>query len=238
MCALRLIACVGIVIGLAGRSTAAELPKVVKVELQPLAAQVHRLVEALDHLGAPLPEADKQALQRASHDKVRGVETIQAVLDPHCLAGVRIEASNKLETQPGSAKPELAEQGWCVFLVKLYNTPGLANVELEADSPNAQPMQRRSTSAQAPKVVSAGEVGKRFLDLMMYGNQPLVRNLSGLELEYRILQIYCRDAGRKEALLGFSLWRDAPGKKPARQRIPSRCRSRHVRLHLHRGHAG
>jgi hypothetical protein len=80
-------------------------------------------------------------------------------------------------------------------------------------------MQRRSTSASAPKVVSVGEVGKRFLDLMMYGSQPLVRELAGLELEYRLLQVYCRDAGRKEAELGFSLWRDAPGKKPARQKV-------------------
>ena len=34
------------------------------------------------------------------------------------------------------------------------------------------------------------------------------RDLSGLEVEYRIVQIYCRDAGRKEAELGFSLWKD------------------------------
>src|SRR5207245_8946788 len=58
-----------------------------------------------------------------------------------------------------------------------------------------------------------------FLELMTYGSQPLLRELSGLDLEYRIVQIYCRDAGRKEALLGFSLWRDTPGKKPARQRV-------------------
>ena len=50
-------------------------------------------------------------------------------------------------------------------------------------------------------------------------NDKILRELSGLELEYRLLQIYCRDAGRKEGMLGFSLWRDAPGKKPARQRV-------------------
>src|SRR5207245_2404010 len=85
-------------------------------------------------------------------DKARGAEAIQSVLDPHCLAGVRIQAGNKLETLPGPAKPELAEQGWRVFLVKVFNAPNLTNVELQADSPNAQPMQRRSTRAPAVRV--------------------------------------------------------------------------------------
>src|SRR5260370_29634261 len=221
MSTYRAVVSVALLSVLPGRSAAAELPKVAKVELQPLAAQVQRLVEALDYLGAPLPEADEQALKRASDSKAQGVDRIQSLLDPHCLAGVRIEPGNKLEILPGPAKPELAEQGWRVFRVKVHNAPGLNGVELQADSPNAQPMQRRSTSASAPKVISAGEVGKRFLELMTYGSQPLLRGLSGLELEYRIVQIYCRDAGPKEALLGFSLWRDTPGQKPARQRLPT-----------------
>jgi hypothetical protein len=191
-----------------GRASSPQLPPVANVELQPLAAQVQRLVDALDYLGAPLPAADKQALKAAAVDKTKGVETIQRLLDKHCLAGLRIQGANKLETIAGPAKAELAEQGWRIFLVKVYNGSGLASVELQADSPNAQSMLRRSTSAPAPKVVSAGEVGKRFLDLMMYGSQPLVRDLSGLALEYRIMQLYCRDAGRKDASLGFSLWRD------------------------------
>src|SRR5207302_8319222 len=40
-----------------------------------------------------------------------------------------------------------------------------------------------------------------------------------LGLEYRILQVYCRDPGRKDTLLGFSLWRDVPGNKPAQHKI-------------------
>ena len=33
----------------------------------------------------------------------------------------------------------------------------------------------------------------------MANAEPLVRNLAGLEVEYRIVQIYCRDAGTKQA---------------------------------------
>src|SRR5438132_6538159 len=91
-------------------AAAADLPRVHKVELQPLAAQVQRLVQALDSIGAPLPDADKEALRAAGEDKdeAKGADAIQAVLDKHCLAGVRIAAADKVEVQAGAARAELA----------------------------------------------------------------------------------------------------------------------------------
>jgi hypothetical protein len=196
--------------------SAADWPKVTKVDRQPLAAQGRRLVQALDYLGAPLPADDKKLLEAASEDsdEARAVETIQTVLDRHCLAAVRITpaagsspSQPVLEIQRGPAKPELAEQGWRVFLIKVDNPSGIKDLELRADSPNSLPLVQQSSSKPDPKVTSVGEVSQRFLDLPMFNTQPLVRDLSGLEVEYRILQIYCRDAGRKEANLGFSLLR-------------------------------
>ncbi|HEY7326405.1 MAG TPA: CehA/McbA family metallohydrolase [Gemmataceae bacterium] len=190
----------------ASTAFAEELPKV-KVERQPLAAQARRVSEALALLGEPLPDDERQAIREAATaaDENKAVESIQTILDKRCLAGVHITADKKVEAQAGPAKPQLAEQGWRVFLVKVHNEPGLANVELTASSPNALPMTKRSTSQADPKVVSVGEVGKRFLDVMTFTSQPLVRDLSGLELEYRIVQIYSRDSGRKEATLQFNL---------------------------------
>lgn len=47
-------------------SVAAQPPaQLAPVEMQPLAAQVRRLIETLDYLGAPLDPMDKQALERA-----------------------------------------------------------------------------------------------------------------------------------------------------------------------------
>jgi hypothetical protein len=202
----------------AGPAPAAELPKVTGVELQPLAAQAKRVREALEFIGSPLAAADARSLQAAAagRDQARAVESIQTVLDKYCLAGVQIrplpaQGTFSLQAEAGPAAPRLAEQGWRVFLVKVANPGGLAKVELRPDSPNALPMYQRSSGKPDPRVVSVGEVGKRFLDLMMFNSQPLVRDLSGLELEYRILQVYCRDSGRKEASLGFGLWE--PGKR-------------------------
>jgi hypothetical protein len=195
----------------AGPLAADELPKVKKVDLQPLAAQAKRISEALDFIGSPLPDADKKALAEA-----RDVAAIQDVLDQHCLAGVRI-TTDKMAVQTGPAKLELAEQGWRVFLVKVDNPSGLDKLELRADSPNGLPLTRTSSGKPDPTVLSEGEVGKRFLDLVMFNSQPLVHDLSGLELEYRILQVYCRDPGRKEVALGFSLWKQSPDQnKPVR----------------------
>ncbi|MHB1424382.1 MAG: CehA/McbA family metallohydrolase [Gemmataceae bacterium] len=197
------------IIAFASSVFADELPKV-KVERQPLAAQARRVSEALTLLGEPLAEEDRQAIldAAAAKEERKAVASIQAILDKRCLAGLHITNENKLETRIGPAKPQLAEQGWHVFLIKVHNEPGLDNVELTASSPNALPMTKFSTGKADPKVVSVGAVGKRFLDVMMFQGQPLVPDLSGLELEYRIVRIYCRDAGRKEATLQFNLSRD------------------------------
>ncbi len=46
---------------------------------------------------------------------------------------------------------------------------------------------------------------ERWLDLQMFDSQPLTTTLSGLLLEYRILQLYSRDSGSREATLTFNV---------------------------------
>ncbi len=189
-------------------------PKAAKVGRQPLEAQVKRVLDTLDLLGSPLPQPDREAVDAAFKEKddARAVAALQAALDRNCLAVVRIAGPNKLEARPGRARAALAEQGWRVFLVRVDNPTAVSKVQLRPVSPNALPMYYRSSGRPDPKVMSVGEAQKRFLDLAMHNTQPLLPNLSGLEVEYRVLQLYCRDAGRKEAELGFGLFQG--GKKP------------------------
>ncbi len=217
---LLLSACL-LALSLAPTRAAGQPP--VKVERQPLEAQVKRVTDTLELLGAPLPAADREALTAAfgEKDAAGAVAAIQKILDPHCLAHVRIGGKGKLTTRAGAARPALAEQGWRVFLVKVHNAAGLDRVELKPASPNALPMFYRSTGKPDPRVMSVGEAGKRFLDLMMYNGQPLLRHLAGLEVEYRVLQVYCRDAGRKDAELGFVLFRDGDKKAAASSNLVS-----------------
>ena len=188
-----------------------EIPVVTDVERQPLMAATDRLIEALRYVGAPL-SADDQAKLRATREiekPVKAVEQIQAILDPHCLAVVTINPESRVSVIEGPVKKELVQQGWRTFLIKVVNEAGI-NPELRIESPNAAPVYQRGRGPrQRPqteqKLVTQTEVGDRFLDMAMFNSQPLKPRLSGLPVEYRIVQLYSRDVGRREAKIAFNV---------------------------------
>jgi hypothetical protein len=182
------------------------LPYVEKVAAQPLLAQVKRIAEALDYLGNPLPSQTKAALDKAAQemDESQAAKMVQDALDSHCLLAVNINPESRVKVAAGAAKPELVEQGWRVFLVKVYNEAGVT-AELRAVSPNALPVYVTDYSANAKPAITQAETRNRWLDVQMFNNQPLRKELSGLELEYRIVQIFSRDAGRREAKVSFNV---------------------------------
>jgi hypothetical protein len=182
---------------LAAVAAAEELPVVEEVEYQPLAAQVIRVLDALDMLGDPLPAAETAELRRLANGAAnpkQAVAEMQKILDRHCLTGVNINPESRVRVQQGPARPELVEQGWRTFLVKVHNEAGVTAV-LAVTSPNAGP------HANTPQ----GLIQRRFLDLQMFTKQPMRPHLSGLEVEYRILQLYSRDAGKREGKLAFDV---------------------------------
>ncbi len=89
-----------------GRMVHAEsLPVVTDVDLQPLAAQVHRVVEALEVLGQPLSAQEKARIQQAveSASARNAVRLLQEVLDPHCLIGIEINPESRVKSVQGPA---------------------------------------------------------------------------------------------------------------------------------------
>lgn len=190
-----------------GSPRADELPIVADVEFQPLVAQVRRVVQALDLLGRPLAEAEKARIDQAisAGDQREGLKVIQEVLDAACLVGVEINPESRVKATPGPAAPDLHQGGWTVFLVKVHNEAGVT-ANLEATSPNALPVFKQSTNAAEPKPsIRDSDILERWCDIAMHRDRPLNRTLSGLLLEYRIIQIYSRDAGRREAKLAFDV---------------------------------
>src|SRR6185503_18882617 len=109
-----------------------------EADWQPLTAQVKRVIEALDYLGAPLDAKTQTVLKEAMEEKnLKGAgEKIQNALDAHCLFVVSINPEMRVKVAAGPAKPELVEQGWRQFLVKVVNESG-TTAPLEAVSPNA-----------------------------------------------------------------------------------------------------
>ena len=184
-----------------------ELSPVVGVEFQPFAAATQRLIEALDYLGSPLSENDLAAIEEAliSENPEQAIADIQKVLDAYCLAGVNINPESRVKVKEGPVDKELMQQGWRTFLVKVHNEANVT-APLAAESENAAPLYRPSTGSPDPEMtVPKSEIPHRFLEFQVYGNPPLKAGLSGLELEYRIVQLYSRDAGKREAMLGFNV---------------------------------
>ncbi len=184
-----------------------ELSPVVGVEFQPFAAATQRLIEALDYLGSPLSENDLAAIEEAliSENPEQAIADIQKVLDAYCLVGVNINPESRVKVKEGPVDKELMQQGWRTFLVKVHNEANVT-APLAAESENAAPLYRPSTGSPDPEMtVPKSEIPHRFLEVQVYGNPPLKAGLSGLELEYRIVQLYSRDAGKREAMLGFNV---------------------------------
>ena len=179
-------------------SWAAEpLPQVTDVSLQPLVLQTKALSEAMELLGTPLPEETRTALDAAykKPNQAEAISTIQAALDPHCLMAVNINPESRVKVASGPAEPDLVQAGWRTFLIKVHNTAGVT-APLRVASPQAQPL------PGAP----AEEVNDRWLDLSLFTDQPLPgESLTGLELEYRIIQLYSRDAGKRSAKISFDV---------------------------------
>ena len=192
----------------AGTSLADDtLPIVEQVEAQPLAAQAKRIAQALQFLGQPLTDKQQQAFDAAlaESDPAKRTAAIQKVFNGLCLAGVNINPESRVKVARGPAAAKLMENGWTVFLVRVHNEAGVT-APLRVTSPNAAPLYQRSTGSPDPKPsIRPDDVPNRWLDLQTHDKQPLVARLSGLECEYRIVQLYSRAAGKREAKLLFDI---------------------------------
>jgi hypothetical protein len=212
---IRLLSPIPLIIMLAFMPRALAAPVMGQVEVQPLVAQVRRLVEAMDYLGEPFSPADKQALERAAEadTEAQAITRIQEILDRRVLVYVDISPESRVSVTRGRAEATLVEKGWRSFLVKVRNHAGVT-AQLKAASPNALPVYARGQSdipggfSMDPiprQTIRPSEVANRWLEIMMFDKQPLTPKLSGLALEYRIIQLYSRDRGRREAQLGFNV---------------------------------
>ena len=194
-------------VGFVGTLQAEPLAKVSGVDAQPLKAQAERVAQALELLGAPLTGEQRKSLDAAlaEADPVSAASSIQAVLDPLCLVGVNINPESRVKVAVGPAPKSLVQHGWRVFLVKIHNEAGVT-APPAVSSPNALPLHKRSTAAKKPEnVIPPQEVENRWLDVSLNTEQPLSKNLSGLPLEYRVIELYSRDAGKREAKLAFDV---------------------------------
>lgn len=194
---------------MASTAAADSLP-VVTVEGQPLAANVRRVMQALELVGQPLPEEVAAKLEGAAKERDQAV--LQATLDKHVLLAVAINPESRVKVLRGPAEAKLQQGGYTPVIVKVVNE-GAITKRLKIVSPQAGPvyagpaqgsLERQQQTELGENPNTAGDK-ERFLGVEMLAAPPLSDKLSGLEVEYMLALIYCHENGKREATIGFDV---------------------------------
>jgi hypothetical protein len=197
-------------LALGGATISAQELTPIPVEGQPLAANVKRLLQALDYLGTPLPDETQRALRTACDDQ--NSAAIQRLLDPHVLLAVHVNPEVRVKVARGPARAMLQQAGYTPVLIKVTND-STATKALRIHSPQSGPpyagMASLSMTRQDQLHLLTDPKDRpgrdRFLHVEMFTNQPMTPNLGGLRVEYALALIYSSTAGKREASIGFDV---------------------------------
>ena len=185
-------------------------PAVEVVESQPLAANVKRLIAALDYLGAPLPKPLVQKLKTACDQ--RDAKAIQQLLDSEVLCVVSLNPEVRTKVARGPARAVLQQGGFTPFVIKVINHSTVTR-QLQISSPQAGPVYsgaalnslKRQAQTELNRNENTQNATDRFLEVELFQASPMTVKLSGLEVEYAIALVYCHESGKREATLEFDV---------------------------------
>ncbi|HEY1848428.1 MAG TPA: CehA/McbA family metallohydrolase [Opitutaceae bacterium] len=207
---------------------------------QPYFASVARAVEAMASLGAPLSPKDSAAIAAlAARASAEAVASAESVLAPYTLARIGVGREGVVRLAPGGAAAVLVEQGWRMFLVRIENPAGRRDgVELVQSvyRTPGQMMPGFSVAQRATLLDTLNKgplIEKMWLMAQLHGAAPILRYgiqipvvpLSGLEVEYQVVQVFCRDRGRRHADLVSSVFpaSESGEKSSASRRFDFEC---------------
>jgi hypothetical protein len=175
-------------------------------DLQPFVFQTKRLLEALDFLGTPLALADKQKIGIAilAGNVSQTKEEVEKILDKYCILEANINPESRVTVVQGKVIPQLWQNGWQTFLLKVNNQAGItAALQVHSQQASNVYAVEGDTFNGYPKgkidPISKQDISDRWLDMSLYTKPPMQDYLSGLEVQYFILQLYSRDAGKRAA---------------------------------------
>lgn len=194
----------GAMLGLPGRLWGASASA---APAQPFLAHARRVAAALAALGEPIADWDARiGAALASGGIAAAAIEAERLLDGRSLLSATISPEARVGTLRGAAVPELVQGGWRLFLLRIDN-PARVPGRIGVTSPEAAPP--HAISVATPHVwdqrpppgehLHHGDVEMRWLAVDPYDGPLLPLALDDLEREYRILQLYARDAGRLSA---------------------------------------
>jgi hypothetical protein len=149
-----------------------------------LAANVSAVLKALEQQKTPAAVDGKELKSALANPDAN---RLQELLDPHVLLMVSINPESRVKVARGEAPAQLRQGQAVPVLIKVVNEAGVTAV-------------LRPTSPQAD-----ANAKDRLLELKMHTDKSLAASLSGRPVEYVILLLTSREAGRREATIGFDV---------------------------------
>lgn len=188
--------------------TGVPLKMVEQVDIQPLTEHIKRLSRYMDFTGSPLAPSILEALEKTyeiGNDSIIRME-IQTILDPLCIAGININPESRVKSQRGQAEPVLYQKESKRFLLKIINEAGVtAPLRVNYTGAHEMQIQHHNENMEMPSADDPLFHVKTYLPRGPWLQTPAVAPLSGLEINYAIVDIYCREAGKREITFEFDV---------------------------------
>jgi len=190
MCRLTLLALVAFVAPVKAQT----LPLVDEVDWPTFREQAIALLAGLDKLGAALPADTTKAVralldQKAPANARRAGRAVQELLDAHCLVGVHVNPESRVKAQRGDRPATLSRDRPTYALVKVHNEGGVTH-----------PL---SVASEQAVVTKPGT--ERWVEMGVVNEKPFANRLTGQRVEYRVMKLVARQAGKREATLSFDV---------------------------------
>jgi hypothetical protein len=173
--------------------------------VQPLLASAVRALGKLEELGDPLPPdavAQLSAVENSSSPDADRRDRIESLLRPFVLVEVAIDEQGYSQCSPGAAPPRLVQHGWRSFLVRVAN-PHRLEADLVAMNSGVLGVIDHSSHSARIALHDTLTVVPRIKDAWLDASIAAPSQLSGLEVEYKVVSLYCRENGTHTATVSM-----------------------------------
>ncbi|TCC21080.1 CehA/McbA family metallohydrolase [Kribbella speibonae] len=165
--------------------------------VQQLFASAVRAMRKLQDLGDPLPADVVTQLSKLESSSLSDAERrtqLETLLRPFVLVDVAIDERGSALSTAGAAPPRLVQHGWRSFLVRVSN-PHRLEANLSTGNGGVYGLidyhSHSARIALADTLTVVPRIKNAWLDAKLAGPDEL----SGLEVEYRVISLYSRDGG-------------------------------------------
>ena len=165
--------------------------------VQPLFASAVRAVRKLQDLGDPLPAdvvTQLSKLESSSLSEAERRSQLETLLRPYVLVDVSIDEQGIAVCAPGAAPPRLVQHGWRSFLVRVANPHRIAATLSASPGGVYGVIDYQSHSARIA-LHDTLTVVPRIKDAWLEAAIAAPNDLSGLEVEYKVISLYSREGG-------------------------------------------